>query len=212
MTDTTSKLLDGLQRFWLLKLAWVAAPLAPLFLIALVKHYVGPISGWLSALPFLLSCAGLATYWALGMIGRRQKRARIRGLSPLQRVQMSDETDVVSLRETLRIADNPPVETLPRYVQVAVAFWGAPLPKPLSQTPLVLSLFVYVLLAAMIFIDDPMGELSRRLDMPPLPYWPVFAFLALSLVVLLLLGRLNQMHRHYVAEASTSGRHPFPAL
>jgi hypothetical protein len=212
VTDTTSKLIERLQRSWLLKLAWVAAPLAQLVLMALIKRTTGQWAGPLVAAMLVFFLVILASSYGFGLIERRRRRARLRGMSPLQRVQMSDESNLPPLSETFRIADHPAVETLPRAVQSAVAFWGASLPKPWSKAVVALDLFIVVLLMTMIFMNDPMGELARRLGAPLLPYWPVFATLAVGLIILRIRGRLSQMHRHHVAEAATMGRRPFPAL
>lgn len=160
----------------------------------------------------LLLFGGLAASYWLGLIDRRQRRARRRKLPPLQRMQMSEEINLVPLSETFRITDHPPIGALPRPVQLAVTFWGAPLPKPLTRALLALDLFLLVLLMTMVMVDDPMGEISRRLDVPLLPYWPVFCALVLTLILLRTYGPLSQMHRHYAAEAAASGRRPFPAL
>jgi hypothetical protein len=212
VTDTTSKLIGSLQRSWLLKLVWIWAPFTPLVFIALSKHDTGRWTELTSAAMILLLFGGLAASYGLGLIDRRQRRAHRRKLSPLQRMQMSEETNLVPLGETFRITDHPPIGALPRPVQLAVAFWGAPLPKPLSRALLALDLFLVALLMTMVMMDDPMGEISRRLDAPLLPYWLVFSAIVLALILLRTQGRLAQMHRHYAAEAATSGRRPFPAL
>jgi hypothetical protein len=212
VTDTTSKLIGSLQRSWLLKLVWIWAPFTPLVFIALSKHDTGRWTELASAAMILLLFGGLAASYGLGLIDRRQRRARRRKLPPLQRMQVSEETNLVPLSETFRITDHPPIGALPRPVQLAVAFWGAPLPKPLTRGLLALDLFLLVLLMTMVMVDDPMGEISRRLDTPLLPYWPVFCALVLTLILLRTYGRLSQMHRHYAAEAAASGRRPFPAL
>ncbi|WP_428156388.1 hypothetical protein [Brevundimonas sp.] len=212
MTDTTSKFMDGLQRSWLLKLVWVIAPLGPLLVVALSKHGAGRWAEWLSTAALLFLFGGLATSYGFAIIERRQRRARLRALSPLQRMQMSDEANLVPMSERLRIADHPAIENLPRPIQSVIAFWGAPLPKSISAALVVLDLSIVVVLLAMVLMDDPMGDFSRRLGAPLLPYWPVFITLTGVLITLRVVGRLTQMHRHYTGEASTSGRHPFPAL
>ena len=206
MTDTTLKLMGGLQRSWLLKLVWTWAPFAPLILWALSRHYAGPWTQLASAVMLLLTFGGLAASYGLGLIERRRR------LPALQRMQVSEDTNLVPLSETLCVTDNPPIDALPRSVQSAIAVGGAPLPGPLSHALLALDLFLFVLLMIMIMHDDPMGEISRRLGMPLLPYWPVFSALVLALILLRTYGRLAQMHRHYVAEAAASGRRPFPAV
>jgi hypothetical protein len=212
VTDTISKLMDGLQRSWLLKLAWVFAPLAPILVLALSKHSTGRWADWLSAATLLFLFGGLIASYGFAIIERRQKRARLRVLSPLQRMQMSDEADLVTMSERLRIADHPAIEDLPRAIQSMIAFWGAPLPKSTTAALIVLDLSIVVLLLAMVLMDDPMGDMSRLLGTPLLPYWPVFITLAGALITLRIAGRLAQMRRYYTDEASTSGRRAFPAL
>jgi len=212
VTGATSKFIDSLQRSWLLKLAWVLAPFAPMLVVATSKHSPERWAGWLSSAMLLVVFGSLAASYAFALIERRQRRARLRALSPLQRLQMSDEANLAPLGETLRVTDHPAIETLPRVVQWAIAALGAPLPKPLSAVVVALDLSIFVLLLAMVFLNDPMGQLSRRLGAPLLPYWPIFIALFAGLVALRLIERLSSMNRYYIAQAATSGRRPFPAL
>lgn len=212
MTDTTSKLMDGLQRSWLLKLVWVAAPLAPLTIIAVSKNYDGPIPDFFYGMSLWAVVGALAFRYALGFFERRKKRTRLRGLSPLQRLQAYDELDPIPLSEFLGVGQEPPVETLPHIVQIVIARWGAPTHKVIDLALIVLGLSNWIAFCAMACLSDPLGFLSRHLGAPVLPYWPVFVTSAALSVIFLLRARLRHLHRQYVAEAETSGRGPFPAL
>jgi hypothetical protein len=208
----TSKLMDGLQRSWLLKFAWVAA--APLLftIVGLSRIYEGPIFNFFHDPPLWVVFAAAAVPYALGVVERRKKRARLRGLSPLQRVQAYDELDPVPLSEFLDIGKAPPVETLPRAVQSTIARWGAPMPKTVDIVINIFALFVWITFCAIACLRDPLGFLSRHLGVPPLPYLPVFLTLAAFAFILLLRTRLRQMNDHYAAQARLTDRRPFPAL
>ena len=95
MTDTTSKLLDGLQRSWLLKLVWIWAPFVPLTAVAILNHYEGPVPELFYALPLLAIFGALGLQYGLAFVARRKRRALARHLSPLQRLQTSHELDPV---------------------------------------------------------------------------------------------------------------------
>ena len=212
MTDTTSNWIESLRRSWLLKLAWIIAPFGAFLALALFRHASRPEAAWPSLMGMLILFGGLAVSIAFALIERRQRRASLRRLSPLQRLQMSDEANLAPLSETLRISDPAPIETLPRPLLSAMAFWGARLSKPVSTAVLVLDLTSIALLLAMVVMDDPLGALSRRTGAPLLPYWPVFITLFVTAIAIRTIGYLAQMHRYYVAQAAPSGRRPFAAL
>ncbi len=212
MTDTTSKLMDGLQRSWLLKLVWVWAPLAPMTAVAVMNHYEGPVPDLFYVLPLLAIFGALALQYALAIIERRKRRAHSRRLSPLQRLQTSQELDPIPLGDFLLIAKQPPIETVPRALQATIARWGAAPSKTTANVIDAIALFVWIIFCVTAGVRDPMGFLTRHLGMPPIPYWPVFVILTVLASLFLLRAKLRQMNAHYVAQAKAEGRRPFPAL
>ncbi len=210
----TRSWLDAVERSWLLKLAWLCVPYVPITAIAIGNHVEtdgGP--NLLAALPALAILTGIALPFIIGLAAQPAKKARRRALSPLQRMQMSEETDMAPLSDTLRIEEKPPVETLPDLLQSAIAVFGAPPPRLLSDFIGALSLIAMLALMPMALMSDPIGALSRWTGVTlPLAYWPTYWAL-LTLMLLNTLWRwLRQMHDHYVAEAKPTGRRPFPAL
>jgi len=206
---TTSKLMDGLQRSWLIKLAWVWTPMAVPLVVALSNNGPGHFAPWLAVAASLLLFGGLAASYGLALVERRQQRDRIRHLPTLQRLQVSDETNLAPLSEVLRTGDYPPFETLPAPLQKAIICGGAPLPKPAGGIVDTLMVGVWILFVLMAFLHDPTGLLARHMGAPYLPYWDVFLPLIAIVSILLLRSGLRRMHDHYVAEAKTTGRRPF---
>lgn len=206
--------MDAIQRSWLIKLAWLFVPFVPITAIAIGKHSEADgSSNLIAVLPLLLAFSGLLLPFAISLAERPAKQARRRALPPLQRMQMSDETDAVSLADTLRIAENPPVDSLPRPLQLAIARFGAPQPRVLSALIGSLGLVAWLLAIAMAVTDDPIGRLSGWLSQPlPLSYWPTYAAFMMTAIVVALWRWLREMHDHYAAAAKASGRRPFPAL
>ena len=125
----TSAWLNAAERSWLLKLAWLCAPYIPITLIAISNHVEtdGDL-GLIALLPVLVALTGVAIPFVIGLAAKPARKARRRALSPLQRMQMSEETDMAPLSDTLRIDEKPPVETLPDLLQSAIAVFGAPPP------------------------------------------------------------------------------------
>lgn len=210
----TSAWLNAAERSWLLKLAWLCAPYIPVTVIAISNHVEtddGP--GLIAFLPLLAVLTGVALPFLIGLAAQPAKKARRRALSPLQRMQMSEEADMAPLTDTLRIDEKPPVETLPDLLQSAIAVLGAPPPRLLSKLISGLSLIAILALMPMALMSDPIGALSRWTGVTlPLAYWPTYWAL-LTLMLLVTFWRwLRQMHDHYVAEAKPTGRRPFPAL
>lgn len=206
--------MDAIQRSWLLKLAWLFVPFVPVTAIAASKHSAAT-DGFnvVTMLPTLLVLGGVMVPFAIAFAERPAKRARRRALSPLQRMQMSDEADAVSLADALSIAEKPPVDSLPRLLQSAIARFGVPTPRPLSGAIEGLGLVAWIMATAMAFMDDPLGDLSRWIDQPlPLSYWPAYAALLAAGFGVAVWRWLREMHDHYAAAAKASGRRPFPAL
>ncbi|MFN3837975.1 MAG: hypothetical protein ACK4MI_09725 [Brevundimonas sp.] len=212
MTNTTSKLLDGLQRSWLLKLVWIWAPFVPLTAIAILNHYEGSVPEIVYALPVLAILGALGVQYGLAFITRRKRRALARRLSPLQRLQTSHELDPVPLGEFLLVTQKPPIETVPRAIQAMIALWGTPPTKRTDNLIDAVSIFVWIMFCAVAGLRDPLGFLSRHFGIPTIPYWPVFTTLFVLSLLLFLRAQLRKMNDHYVAEAKASGRRPFPAL
>ena len=212
MTNTTSKLLDGLQRSWLLKLVWIWAPFVPLTAIAILNHYEGSVPEIVYALPVLAILGALGVQYGLAFITRRKRRALARRLSPLQRLQTSHELDPVPLGEFLLVTQKPPIETVPRAIQAMIALWGTPPTKRTDNLINAVSIFVWIMFCAVAGLRDPLGFLSRHFGIPTIPYWPVFMTLFVLSLLLFLRAQLRKMNDHYVAEAKASGRRPFPAL
>lgn len=206
--------MDAIQRSWLLKLAWLLVPFVPITAIAIGKHSkAGGSSDLIAILPLLLAFIGLLLPFAISLAERPAKQARRRALPPLQRMQMSDETDAVSLTDALRIAENPPVDSLPRPLQLIIARFGAPLPRALSSVIRSLGLIAWLMAIAMVVMDDPVGSLSGWLSRPlPLSYWPTYAAFMMTAIIVALWQWLRQLQDHYAAAAKASGRRPFPAL
>lgn len=206
--------MDAIQRSWLLKLAWLFVPFVPITAIAIGKHSeAGGSSNLIAVLPLLLAFIGLLLPFAINLAERPAKQARRRALPPLQRMQMSDETNAVSLTDALRIAENPPIDSIPRSLQLAIARFGAPPPRALSSVIRSLGLVAWLLAIAMVVMDDPIGRLSDWLSRPlPLSYWPTYAAFMMTAIVVALWQWLRRLHDHYAAAAKTSGRRPFPAL
>ena len=210
----TPSWLDNAERSWLLKLAWLCVPYIPITVIALSNH-VETVGGrdLLAALPAFAVLIGVAIPFVIGLAAQPAKKARRRALSPLQRMQMSEEADMAPLSDTLRIDEKPPVETLPDQLQSAIAVFGAPPPRLLSRLVGGLSLFACLALMPMALMSDPLGALSRWTGLPlPLAYWPTYWALLTVMLLNTLWRWLRQMHDHYVAEAKPTGRRPFPAL
>ena len=204
--------MDGLQRSWLLKLVWVWAPLAPMTAVAVLNHYEGPIPDLFYILPLLAIFGALGLQYALAFIERRKRRALSRRLSPLQRLQTSQELDPISLGDFLLIAKQPPIETVPRALQATIARWGAAPSRTIDNVIGAIAISVWIMFCAMAGLRDPLGFLTRHLGMPPIPYWPAFVILTVLAFLFLLRAKLRQMNDHYVAQAKPSGRRPFPAL
>ncbi len=210
----TSAWLNAAERSWRLKLAWLCTPYIPVTVIAISNH-VEPNhgSGLLAALPMLAVLTGVALPFLIGLAAQPAKKARRRALAPLQRMQMSEETDMAPLSDTLRIDEKPPLETLPDLLQSAIAVLGAPPPRLLSKLISGLSLIAMLALVPMALMSDPIGALSRWTGVTlPLAYWPTYWALLTLLLLNTLWRWLRQMHDHYVAEAKSTGRRPFPAL
>lgn len=212
MTDTTSKLVEGLQRSWLLKLVWIWAPFVPLTAVGILNRYEGSVPEIVYALAVLALFGPLGLQYGLAVVTRRKRRALARRLSPLQRLQTSHELDPVSLGEFLLVTKEPPIDTVPRAIQAVIARWGAPPSKRIDNVINAVSISVCIMFCAVAGLRDPLGFLSRHLGIPTIPYWSIFATLFLLSLLLFLRAHLRKMNDHYVAEAKASGRRPFPAL
>lgn len=207
----TRSWLDAIERSWLLKLAWLCVPFVPLTALAVSKH-LETDSGLVTALPAIVVLGGAVLPFAVGLLTQPAKKARHRALSPLHRAQMSDEADVATLTDTLRIDEKPPVESLPYGLQYVIAAFGAPLPGILSRVIGGLGLIFGLSLLPMAVMTDPIGALSRWTGQPlSLAYWPTYAALLSTALLFTLWRWLRQMHDHYVAVAQP-GRRPFPDL
>lgn len=205
--------LDAVERSWLLKLAWLCVPYIPITALAVSLHADDGDSGLIAALPAIVVFGGAALPFLAGLLAQPAKKARRRALSPLQRMQMSEETDVTPLGETLGIAQKPPVDTLPDWLQAAIAYFGAPLPRLLEPLIKALGVLISLALMAMAFLRDPLGLLTRWTGLTlPLDYWPAYGLVLAVALLVTLWHWLRQMHDHYVAEAKPTGRRPFPAL
>lgn len=205
--------LDAVERSWLLKLAWLCVPYIPITALAVSLHADDGDSGLIAALPAIVVFGGAALPFLAGLLAQPAKKARRRALSPLQRMQMSEETDVTPLGETLGIAQKPPVDTLPDWLQAAIAYFGAPLPRLLEPLIKALGVLISLALMAMAFLRDPLGLLTRWTGLTlPLDYWPAYGLVLAVALLVTLWHWLRQMHDHYVVEARPSRRRPFPAL
>jgi hypothetical protein len=202
----------AIERSWLLKLVWLWTPFIPVTAIAVGRHDGGSELVFLSFVPILIFLPGLLLPLIVSAIERPARRARMRALSPLQRMQMSTETDPAPLHETLRISSKPPVESLPRLLQAAIACWGSPVPRILALPMSILGLLIWVATVLMAFLTDPLGDLARWLGPLPLSYWPTFIALLAGGFVFALWSWLREMHDHYGAAAEATGRRPYPDL
>lgn len=213
MTSIPSDFMDAVERSWPLKLAWLCVPYVPITAVAVSLHADDSGSGLIAALPAIVVFGGAALPFLVGLLAQPAKKARRRALSPLQRMQMSEETDATPLDETLRIAKKPPVDTLPGQLQAAIARFGAPLPRFIAPLIKALGLLISLALMALAILRDPLGLLTRWTGLTlPLDYWPAYALVLTAALILNLWHWLRQMHDHYVAEAKPTGRLPFPAL
>lgn len=189
-------------------------PFVPITAIAVSNHAEtdgGP--GLLAALPALILLSSAVLPFVIGLVMRPAKKARRRALSPLQRLQMSEEADAATLTDTLRIAEKPPVDSLPEELQAAIAHFGAPLPRLLEHHIKALGILISLALMALAFLRDPLSLLARWTGLTlPLNYWPAYALVLTAALLVTLWHWLRQMHDHYVAEAKPTGRRPFPAL
>lgn len=209
----TSAWLNAAARSWLLKLAWLCVPYIPITAIAVSLHADDGDSGLIAALPAIVVFGGVALPFLVGLLAQPAKKARRRALSPLQRMQMSEEADTATVSETLGIAEKPPVASLPEEVQAAIAHFGAPLPRILEHLIKTLGVLISLALMALAFLRDPLGVLTRGTGLTlPLNYWPTYALVLTAALLITLWYWLRQMHDHYVAEAKPTGRRPFPAL
>lgn len=205
--------LDAVERSWLLKLAWLCVPYIPLTALAVSLHADDGDSFLIAALPAIVVFGGAALPFLVGLLAQPAKKARRRALSPLQRMQMSEETDATPLGETLGIAQKPPVGSLPDLLQAAIAYLGAPLPRLLAYPLVTLGFLASLALMALAFLRDPLGLLTRWTGLTlPLDYWPAYVLVLTAALLVTLWHWLRQMHDHYVAEAKPTGRSPFPAL
>lgn len=208
-----SPFFDAVERSWLLKLAWLCVPYIPITAIAVSLHADDGDAGLITALPAIVVFGGAALPFLVGLLAQPAKKARRRALSPLQRMQMSDEVDAATVGETLGIAEKPPVDSLPDLLQSAIAHLGAPLPRLLERTIGALGVLIWLALMGMAFTRDPLGVLTRWTSLTlPLAYWPAYALVLTAALLVTLWQWLRQMHDHYVAEAKPTGRRPFPAL
>jgi len=208
----TRSWLDAVERSWKLKLAWLCVPFLPITALAVSKH-VETDSGLIAALAAIVVLGGAALPFLVGLLTQPAKKARRRALSPLQRMQMSEEADAATVSDALGIAAKPPVDTLPDALQAAIARFGAPLPRLLEPLITALGLLISVALMALAFLRDPHGLLTRWTGLTlPLDYWPAYGLVLTAALLMTLWHWLRQMHDHYVAEAKPTGRRPFPAL
>lgn len=205
--------MDAIEQSWLLKLAWLCAPFVPITAIAASNHVETDGGfGLITALPGVVLLSGAVIPTMIGLATQPAKKARRRALSPLQRVQISDEADAATLGDTLRIDEKPLVESLPPLLQRAIATFGAPLPRTPSSAIGGLGLTFGLALLPMAVMTDPIGVLSRWTGQPlSFAYWPTYAALLSTTLLITLWRWLRQMHDHYVAVAKP-GRRPFPAL
>ncbi|WP_313005055.1 hypothetical protein [Brevundimonas sp.] len=205
--------LDAVERSWSLKLAWLCVPYIPITALAVSLHVDNDGSLLIAALPAIVVFGGAALPFLVGLLAQPARKARRRALSPLQRMQMPEESDATSLEETLGIARKPPVDTLPDWLQAAIAHLGAPLPRLLEPLITALGLLISVALIALAFLRDPFGLLTRWTGLTlPLDYWSAYGLMLTAALLFTLWRWLRQMHDHYVVEAKPTGRRPFPAL
>lgn len=202
----------AIERSWLLKLVWLWTPFIPITAIAIGKHSDGSELGLLPFLPILILLPGILLPLAVSLIERPARRARMRALSPLQRMQMSTETDPAPLHETLRIASKPPVESLPRPLQAAIAYWGKPARRIVAVPIDILALLIWLATVLMAFRTDPIGDLAQWLGPLSLSYWPTFITLLTASFAITLWSWFREMHIHYSSIAAIAGRRPYPDL
>ena len=93
MTSIPSDFMDTVERSWPLKLAWLCVPYVPITAVAVSLHADDRGSGLIAALPAIVIFGGAALPFLVGLLAQPAKKARRRALSPLQRMQMSEETD-----------------------------------------------------------------------------------------------------------------------
>jgi len=209
----TSAWLNAAERSWRLKLAWLCVPYIPVTAIAVSFHAGDGESGLIAALPAIVVFGGAALPFLVGRLLQPAKKARRSALSPLQRMQMSEEADAATVGETLGIDEKPPVDSLPDWLQAAIAHFGAPLPRLLEPLITALGLLISVALIALAFLRDPFGLLTRWTGLTlPLDYWSAYGLMLTAALLFTLWRWLRQMHDHYVVEAKPTGRRPFPAL
>lgn len=195
---------DAIEHSWSLKLAWLCVPEIPVVIYAAVKHG-GLDSRFIPATVAAALLIGFAPSIVKRML-RPLQRARRRALSPLQRMQMSEEMDYQPLEEILGIDQKPAFTSLPPVLQVLTRRFGRPAPG-LGFVALLVSIPAGLLLAAMALLDDPIALASRLIGAPwPLSYWTTFLLLLSLILGFRFLSWLRQMHDHYAAEAKTSGR------
>lgn len=205
--------LVAVKHSWLLKLVWLCVPYIPITAFAVSLHANDGGSLLIAALPAIVVFGGAALPFLVGLLAQPAKKARRRALSPLQRMQMSEETDVTPLVETLGIAQKPPIGSLPDLLRLAIAHLGAPPPLLVAYPLVTLGFLASLALIAMAFLRDPLGLLTRWTGLTlPLDYWPAYALALTAALLITLWHWLRQMHDHYVAEAKPTGRRPFPAL
>ncbi|WP_292225152.1 hypothetical protein [Brevundimonas sp.] len=212
MIHTSPKFLNALRRSWLFKLGWGLLPLGMLTVFAFTTNSsfitVDPENWLLKLAPFI---PGLIAF-LIGWLQWPAQRARTRALPVLQRMQMPDRPDPVPVGQFLRIDEQPPIESLPPFLQSVVAVWGRPVHRLISVPLDVVFLLAAGSLLFVSTITDPLGRLSHWLNRPlPLTYWPVFFTL---MGVVILIGQwlsLRRMHDHYVAAARETRRQPFPS-
>lgn len=209
----THSWLNALERSWLLKLAWLCTPYIPVTAIAVSLHVDSDEFGLIAALPAIVVFGGAALPFLVGRLLQPAKKARRNALSPLQRMQMSEEADAATVGETLGIDEKPPVGSLPEALQGTIAHFGAPLPRLLEPLIRALGLLISFALIALAFLRDPFALLTRWTGLPlSLDYWSAYGLMLTATLLFTLWRWLRQMHDHYVAEAKPTGRNPFPAL
>nr|WP_314436873.1 hypothetical protein [uncultured Brevundimonas sp.] len=210
MKNTSPKLLDAIRRSWLFKLGWDLLPLGMLSVFAVVTHTQFITDDILVILLLLYALASVLVARLIGWLQWPTQRARNRALPVLQRIQMADRPGPVSVGQFLRTDEQPPVESLPPFMQSLVATWGRPVPRLISIPTELLFVLAIGSLFFISLMPDTLERLSQWLGRPlPLTYWPVFITL---LAVVIVIGRwlsLRRMHDHYVAAAKETGRHPF---
>lgn len=212
MNRTSPKFLYALRRSWLLKLCWGLLPLGMLTVSAFATNSQLGTRNVAVILMQLCAAALCLTGFFIGWLQWPAQRARNRALSALQRMQMSDQPSPVPVGEFLQIDEQPPIESLPPFLQSLIAVWGRPVPRLISVAIGLLFLLAFQSLVLMAMIRNPIERLSHWLDRPlPLTYWPIFFTL---MGVVILIGHwlsLRRMHDHYVTTARETGRQPFPS-